>query len=75
MTLHQLERNADAPGVGAAMRRLISRLLLVVALLGIAVSSSGCLWVRDDDGHHHWRWHHRDMDHDDYDHEHHDDPR
>jgi hypothetical protein len=53
-----------------AINRALKRIVLVLALLGIAATSSGCL-VRDDEGHHHWRWHHEhdedhDMDHHDH---------
>jgi hypothetical protein len=38
--------------------RTFKRVLLGLAIAGVAASSSGCLVVRDDQGHHHWRWHH-----------------
>ena len=38
--------------------RHFTRLLLVLGLLGVCLTSAGCLVVRDDEGHHHWRWHH-----------------
>jgi hypothetical protein len=58
---------AVSAGAGETVRRVAARLLLFAAILGIGATASGCLWVRDDQGHHHWRWHH-DADHDDHDH-------
>ena len=53
----------------ATLKSAVKRTLLALAILGVAGTSSGCLWVHDDDGHHHWRWHH---DHDDHYMDHHD---
>ena len=52
-----------------AIKRALKRMIFALAIIGIAGTSSGCLVVRDDQGHHHWRWHH---DHDDHDVDHHD---
>jgi hypothetical protein len=48
--------------------QLAKRLFLALAIIGVAATSSGCLVVRDDQGHHHWRWHHEDNDVDHHDH-------
>ena len=54
----------------SAFGRHLKRLFIALALAGVAGWTSGCLWVHDDEHHHHdEHWDH-DHDHDHWDHDH-----
>jgi len=52
-----------------AMIKIFRQMLLALAIIAIAGTSSGCLFVHDDAGNRHWWWHHE-YDHHDHDHDH-----